>query len=467
MFASKIESSELEDRFDAKYYDPRFIEIVKKAKKNRLIEVKLLRKMSTRVKKGIFEIRASEYKKEGIPFIRVTNVKTLNLNTRGIARISAERSTKNSQTELRPGDIVITKGGTLAIGTVAPIPPWIKLCNVCQDIIAVSLAKKENNPWYVSAFLASRYGKIQFQRIKTQQNQPHLTLDPVKNLRIFVPKNANEIGGLVERAQKLAGSALNVMQEAIELVNQSIEIKIPQKESRMFGIKSADLQEMLTPKFYYPLYDITLKKMMAKFNTVKLDAEIASIERGVEVGSKQYRQYLEKRGDDVPFVRTSDIVNYTIDDFPDYFVARGLFDRYQQDLREGDILFANDGKIGPSAMIVKGDECIIQSHIRRVRLRKVFAPEFVFAFLNTKFGLYQVFRRMFVQATIATIGNGLSELEVPVIDSGAQSRVVALVKRAMKLEVERKALIKKAREAVENILSRHPAVNSPSRHPRT
>lgn len=234
---------------------------------------------------------------------------------------------------------------------------------------------------------------------------------------------------------------------------KAISIEASLNDKQTFSIESLELREMFTPMFYYPFYIETIREMKKKFETVKLDSQAIPIKRGVEVGSKEYKRYLQKQEDDVPFVRTSDIVNYTIDDFPDYYVRRQLLDFYRQDLLENDILFANDGKIGASAMIVKGDECIFQSHLRRVRLLEgTLNPEFVFAFLNTTFALFQIYRRIYIQSTISTIGHGLSQLEIPLLNSRVESKVTDYVRRAMKLEVERKALMRKARDKVDNLL---------------
>ena len=450
---SKVDSTALSDRFDAKYYDPEFLALMEKAMQHKNSRIKSLGDISRKIKKGIFDIRADEYTDEGVPFIRVSDVKTLSLNIRDMAYITAMRSRKAHATELKPSDLVITKGGT--IGTVASIPPWMPLCNVSQDIVAVSLDNSINH-WYVAVFLASRLGRIQFDRIKTQHNQPHLTLKPVRELSIITHEDASddEIGRIFEEAQKLQGNAIEEMKMAIGLVNKAISIELSTSKIRTFSVASSEIGDTFAPIFYYPTYVKTVQNMQAQFETITLDSENALIERGVEVGSKEYKSYLEKQEDDVPFVRTSDIVNYTIDNYPDYYVRKELMTYYKQDLRENDILFANDGKIGASAIIVKGDECIFQSHLRRIRLlNKELTPEFLFAFLNTDYALYQVYRYVNVQSTISTIGHGLSKLKIPLLENNVRFEIEGHVKKVSVLEEERKRLVAKAREKTAELLS--------------
>lgn len=453
MHFSKVDSTALGDRFDAKYYSPEFLALMEKAMQHKTSHVKSLGDISRKIKKGIFDIRADEYTNEGVPFIRVSDVKTLSLNIRDMAHITTMRSRKAHATELKPSDLVITKGGT--VGTVAPVPPWMPLCNVSQDIAAVSLDNSVSH-WYVAVFLASRLGRIQFDRIKTQHNQPHLTLKPVRELRIITHEDGSddEIGHIFEESQKLQGNAIEEMKKAIGLVNKAISIELSTSKIRTFSVTSSEIGDTFAPMFYYPAYVKTIENLQSGFETVTLDSENALIERGVEVGSKEYKSYLEKQEDDVPFVRTSDIVNYTIDNYPDYYVRKELMTYYKQDLRENDILFANDGKIGASAIIVKGDECIFQSHLRRIRLlKKELTPEFLFAFLNTNYALYQVYRYVNVQSTISTIGHGLSKLKIPLLENNVRSEIEGHVKKVAVLEEERKRLVAKAREKTAELLS--------------
>ena len=38
---------------------------------------------------------------------------------------------------------------------------------------------------------------------------------------------------------------------------------------------------------------------------------------GEEVGCVNYNEYIDKNNGDIPFIRTSDIINYQVDLFPD------------------------------------------------------------------------------------------------------------------------------------------------------
>ena len=93
---------------------------------------------------------------------------------------------------------------------------------------------------------------------------------------------------------------------------------------------------------------------------------------GEEPGSKYYTNYLEKDKNDLPFIRTSDLINHQIDLFPDNFIPDNIAKDFVVDLKQGDILFTKDGKIGSTGMIVKEDEdkAILSAGVSRIRLKK-------------------------------------------------------------------------------------------------
>lgn len=142
---------------------------------------------------------------------------------------------------------------------------------------------------------------------------------------------------------------------------------------------------------------------------------ILQIKRGNEIGSKYYGT------GDVPFVRTTDIVNWEIKTNPVKSVAEEIYWQYkkQQDVRENDILFVNDGTflIGRSAILTENDtKCIIQSHLRKIRVLQTdeLNPFYLFYLLNSNIVQKQVEMLTFVQATLSTLGNRIMDLQLPI-----------------------------------------------------
>jgi len=189
-----------------------------------------------------------------------------------------------------------------------------------------------------------------------------------------------------------------------------------------FSFRYSDVKNyILIPDYYNPDIQEELKvlekseKYQLKSIQSLLDQKIISIKRGNEIGS-----YFYGTGE-IPFVRTTDIVNWEIKVDPVKCVAREVYEKYKknQDVKVNDILFVNDGTflIGRSAIVTELDkEIIIQSHIRKIRVINNFVidPYLLFYLLNTKIVKKQVEAKTFIQATISTLGNRLNEIILPI-----------------------------------------------------
>ena len=176
---------------------------------------------------------------------------------------------------------------------------------------------------------------------------------------------------------------------------------------------------------------------------------ILQIKRGNEIGSQYYGTGL------IPFVRTTDIVNWEIKIDPVKAVADEIYEKYKksQDVRENDILFVNDGTflIGRSAMVSKLDvKCIIQSHLRKIRVveNAELTPFYLFYLLNSKVVQEQISKQTFVQATLSTLGNRIMELILPVPTDREE---IDRVSNELKSIIDKKCEIReKTLELIEN-----------------
>jgi type I restriction enzyme M protein len=189
-----------------------------------------------------------------------------------------------------------------------------------------------------------------------------------------------------------------------------------------FSIAYEDLNNhIFIPEYYNPEIRKELEKIKnsGKYSLISvgelIDKVILQIRRGNEIGSQFYGT------GEIPFVRTSDIVNWEIKFDPIKAVSEEIYNQYKQsqDIQEKDILFVNDGTflIGRTAMVTKLDlRIIIQSHVKKIRVldKNFIDPYYLFYLLNSKVVRKQIDSKTFVQATISTIGNRLREIILPI-----------------------------------------------------
>lgn len=453
-----IYSNEIKDRFEARYYI-NFNKINKILQENptlSLNEISTLKGGYTPSHKHFQEeILEEEIYKESFPFIKSSNVKRgfsdLN-NLSYIDKYAQKVLLKNSI--IRNGDILIAMTGT--VGAVALIPKNIKEGNISQNVVRIRIKKdfsKKIPKEYLIAILNSKFGQIQIQGLLTSTNQKYLNQIGIRKIKIPLLKNLYELADLYKEIYRMEHSSFEKINYAKQIFKNEIRIDYQNILNKKACVVNAnDLTDFLTPKFYYPKYLNTLKQLKKKFKTVKLE-EVADIKRGDEVGSENYKRYIDKKDSDVPFIRTSDLVNYEIDNYPDYYVDEEIYNELNQDIREGDILFTKDGKIGLTAMITNEDKFILASGIATIRTKKEIDHFYLFLVLSTKIGLYQALQRVVIASTIPHLRpERLAEIEIPLINPQKQKKISNLVKEAFQLKAEKKKLIREAITTVENLL---------------
>lgn len=189
-----------------------------------------------------------------------------------------------------------------------------------------------------------------------------------------------------------------------------------------FIFKSSQIDnQILIPEYYSPeiIQRLQVLKEKGKYQLVRIgDLQkegVIQITRGHEIGSKFYGT------GEIPFVRTSDLINWEINIDPKKQVAQEIYELYKdrQDIRAGDILLVSDGTflIGKTAMITEKDtQIIIQSHLKKIRVvRKDLLDEFLLLWaLNTDIVQDQIKSKTFIQSTISTLGNRLMDLILPI-----------------------------------------------------
>lgn len=136
-----------------------------------------------------------------------------------------------------------------------------------------------------------------------------------------------------------------------------------------------------------------------------------------EIGSESYGT------GSIPYIRTSDIINFELAADPANAVSEEIYERFSksQNLEEGDILFIADGRyrIGKTAIITKYNiKCLVQSHIEILSLSKdaPFTPYEFLYLLNSDEVQEQIRSMVFIQSTIGTLGARINEIAIPLPD---------------------------------------------------
>jgi len=395
-------------------------------------------------------------------FVKSADVKRYNLNENTISFVSANVHKSRKSKFVFPNDVLVSNTGKY-LGFACVVPEEITECTTNQNISILKLHKEGHNftSCFLAVYLNSLFGQREIESLLTLTGQKYLNSTNFRRLRI--PKIDKTLIDKITSKMQLAISketqAMSLLEKAQNLFYQKLDIDFSTIEKPKFfstNLSNFARADLWIPLYSYPKYVNTLKEVQKKFQIVPL-GKIATVKKGNETGSDNYIGYSDKRKNDVSFIRTSDIVNYETDQYPDFYIPEEIYNELGQEISAGEILFTKDGKIGMAGMITKNDKTIVASGLARIKLKSDakqynITPEFLFLVLSLKeFGIYGSKRRTVVASTIPHLREErLKEIEIPVLDKTSIDEITELVKQAFELKAERKLLIRECREIIDN-----------------
>lgn len=215
------------DRIDPRYYKPLFTEFEKElAKRN---DIKTIEEISDYIGSGATpRAGGSDYttEDEGIPFIRIVNVKNNTIVLDDVLYIKPEiHQGMLRRTQLKPNDVLLSMAGTIGLSVV--VPENFGEVNINQALARIML-KEGYNPYYISSILNSQIGKIQTDRLSRPAVQANINLEEIRALKTPIPplqiqnKIAEEVKQRMQKAEQLQKEAKEVLEEAKERAERII-----------------------------------------------------------------------------------------------------------------------------------------------------------------------------------------------------------------------------------------------------
>ena len=408
--------------------------------------------------KGALEIltdgehAGQKFVEQGALFIKNSSVKRYSINEFDGFYITHEKNNTLKRSKLQKNDVLFTTIGNIGISAV--VNENVENANINQNVVRMKINEQFTTPQYLSCFLNSKITRFQVDNLFSGNIYPMLSYPKIKSLKVFIKdkKTENTITQNLIKAEEYQIEALRLIKQAQEIFLKALNIDYSKiKNSKFFATSYETFlqSETMNPAFYSPFANTMLEEIKQK-NKYVLLRDVADRKTGNEVGSVNYKGYLDRKETDVPFIRTSDILNYEIDTYPDYFIDKDIANSFKQDIQANDIIYTNDGKIGLCAMLTDFDKCIIQSHINAIRAKNI-NPFYLFIVLTTKeVGMCQAQKFTITQTTIPTISNNILNFIIPIVDK--EDEIITLASRAFELKNKRKVLINDSRQLMESSL---------------
>ena len=146
--------------------------------------------------------------KQGIKFIKNSDVRDFNIDLSEDFYISEEKHKMLKRSALKDGDILFTTIGHL--GSAALVPKNFGEANINQNLVLVRINEKILSKHFLVPYLNSRIVKKQIYAILTGNIHSILTYPKIKSIRIFLPSKSfhKKIVELYEKFIKIEKSQM-------------------------------------------------------------------------------------------------------------------------------------------------------------------------------------------------------------------------------------------------------------------
>lgn len=467
-----IDVKEIKGRIDPLFYFSIYREneqIIKRSK----WPVKTLADISPKIVDGPFgsQLKVEEYVEEGVPLIRVKNVKDSQLNETGLTYITSEKQEQLKRSRVFPGDIVLTKAGS--IGNAAILPSHIKEANITSHLAKIEPGQGINSK-YLCEYLNTSYAKLQIIRLGSKTTRPELNVAEVSSILVIIPPDdvQSQVVELMQSAYQLKRQKEAEAQELLDSIDGyvlgELDIPTPQSEDKQcFVVWENEIENRrIDPKAYTPrpkaILEVigkskyparALKELVVKHIAGNWGEDPASIEP-----SEKYILCNVIRN-------TNFDNNYNLDleNVAQRLIPVESYERIK--LRAGDILLEKSGgspaqPVGRVALATKEHEGYAFSNfvqLLRINTNECL-PEYLFTYLRV---IYKLGYMEYIQNQTTGIRNLIFEdfLSIPIpipSDLTTQARigneVIHRMKKTIQLRREAKAEVEKAKAEVEKII---------------
>nr|BAV59426.1 modification methylase [Candidatus Endomicrobium sp. MdDo-005] len=367
-----------------------------------------------------------------------------------IVYIATAQDEEIKRSRLKEKDVLLTITGSY--GKSAVVPRSLIDANINQHSVKITL--KENiNPYFLSTFLNSKYGKFQSDKNIVGITRPALDYEAIKN---FIIPNApkkfqSHIETIILESEKTNIQSQQLYRQAEELLLENIGLKNfkPSQENKNIKtLKESFLKTArLDAEYYQPKYEEIITKVKEK--KFELLGNLVKIEKSIEPGSDAYSE------DGVPFVRVSDYNKFGILK-PEKCLSQ-IFCKENKSLieklypKKETILFSKDGSVGIAYMLLNDIEAVTSGAILHliVKNKKVILPEYLTLVLNSQIIQQQAERDAGGSVIAHWLVNEIQKAVIPLIDHKIQTEIADLVNKSFALRQESEKLLEQAEKSVE------------------
>lgn len=428
MVFSIIKSNDLEGltRLDPQFYQPKFVENRKIIKC--MANVVKFGDIASSFRKGIFDLKAEDYVEDGMPFVRVSNLRHGFIEESNLVFLPTNLHDENLQTRLNRGDIILSKTAYPAASLVN-----VPECNLSQDTIGVKIDSNyfiKIKPSFIVAFLNSKYGQLLMEQWFQGNVQMHLGLVDAKNILIPILniKIQEKIDKLFWESSKQYAEAKNLFEQAIKIIEDEIGIE-QISNTKYHYIKNSDdviHSRRCDAEYFQPFY-FQLKDMIMHYEYGYTNLDSVCRNKDTKINPVKHFPY-----DEFNYVELNNINPFLgIVETTERFHGYDAPSRARIPLQKNDVVASSvEGSIDRVALITTESKNLLGSTGFFVFETYKFPSEYVLALIKSKLVKLQIKREATGSILAASSPKSLKNIIIPAIPKKQITKIAALVKKA-------------------------------------
>lgn len=356
----------------------------------------------------------------GIPFVKTSAIDRDFVNINDLHFIHPTfHYEKIARSMARPYDVIYSMTGKF-MGKACLSPPTLPEVNMSQNSVVLKTKSPEQSA-FLTIFLNSDINRKQIAGLYSITKQKYINQGRIGKLKLIdYNKSYDEI--VIDYLDGINSyyDSIKQIKNAVLSFNQIVGIRSELFDSKYgFTLSPDELdKKILITQFYRSDFRGALKAIAEESPQLKLHD--FGVKKGDEIGSDNY----EFEG--VPFIKTSDFLNYGVDYQPNYYCSEAIHSECEQDLRAGDILFAKDGKVGETAILEESAKVVISSGIVRMRPLDDDIKYWLFLLLSSNYGKIFFQKWTVIASTMAHLRKDFFvDFRFPRIDASLKSSLIS------------------------------------------
>ncbi len=452
--AVEIKLSELNNenwtfRFDSEFFKKHYLKNIQQIKKFEKGYIKL-NEAIIHISGGATPLGA-EYQTEGVPFLRVQNIMQNYFNLNDIVYLSTKQDEEIKRSRLKEKDVLLTITG-VSYGKSATVTKELENANINQHSVKISLNSKLN-PYFLSTFFNSRYGKLQSDKNVVGVTRPALDYQVIRNFAIPSLSRTfqDRIEKLIITSEKTVNQSQQNYTQAENLLLETLGLKDFKPSTECVNIKRFKDSYLLTGRLDAEYYQVKYEEIVEKIEESNYEKLIGlvNIKKSIEPGSNAYSD----KG--LPFLRVADYNKFGISEpqkcLSDLYIKENVEKLSDLKPKAETILFSKDGSVGTAYMLREDKNLITSGAILHLTIKnkEQVLPEYLTLVLNSQLVQMQAERDAGGSIILHWRVGEIENVIIPIIDFNIQQQISEKIEESFRLKKQSEALLELAKMGVE------------------